>query len=324
MNIRDLRYVVAVADEGHFGRAAISCNVSQPALSGQIRKLEGFLGVTLFERTNRTVQITPIGHQIVSQARQLITLSDEIVAAAQSAKSPLSGKFKLGMIPTIGPYLSPLILSTIRRELPDLSLTLIEDLTVNLESRVVSGELDGAIIATERVESNVIEIPLYEEPFWIVIPGKHRLAKQDTVSIDEISHGELLLLSDGHCLRDQVLDVCHVNTGADNTNTMETSMETLLSLVASGEGVTLAPALIMSSSDRKDRNVVMRRETSATAGRDVRLISRASFPRTELLSRLASIVRENVPKSKVTVLDSAVPLTMHSTKTLESENCPPI
>ncbi|MBT4890620.1 MAG: LysR family transcriptional regulator [Rhodospirillales bacterium] len=303
MNIRDLRYVIAVADEKHFGRAALACNVSQPALSGQIRKLEGFLGVVLFERTNKSVQITPIGEQIIAQARQLVIQSDEIVATAQSAQSPFEGPFRLGMIATIGPYLSPLILPTIRQELPDVLLTLIEGMTINLEKQVVDGKLDGAIIATEPNDPHLSKICLYEEPFRVALSKAHPLAYQKTVSIGELSHEELLLLSDGHCLRDQVLDVCQFSTGATNSNTMETSMETLLSLVASGNGVTLAPALTASSVSWLGDQVVMREEPSGIAKRKVRLVSRASYPRLALLNRVASIIRANVPVALVNVLE---------------------
>ena len=202
MNVRDLQYVIAVAEERHFGRAANKCHVSQPALSGQIRKLEDYLGVALFERTNRTVHVTPVGERIVAQARRLITLWDEIVATAQTTKDPLSGQFRLGMISTIGPYLSPLILSTIRQEMPDLSLTLIEGLTTDLENRVANWELDGAILATEPAVSHLQDIILYDEPFWIALPNGHPLAEQETIELGELAHEELLLLADGHCLRD--------------------------------------------------------------------------------------------------------------------------
>ncbi len=303
MNIRDLQYAVAVADKRHFGKAADKCHVSQPALSGQIRKLEDALGVILFERTNRTVRVTPIGEQIVAQARQLINLSDEIIATAHAARSPYSGQFHLGMISTIGPYLSPLILSAIRQELPDLSLTLIESLTTDLEKRVANGELDGAILATAPVDPYLTTIDLYEEPFWVVVPNTHPLAQQETISLDEISHEELLLLADGHCLRDQVLGVCHATTGVANANTRETSMETLLSLVAAGDGVTLAPALTLLGGSRGGGRAVIRREASGTAGRDVRLVSRASFPQKELVNRLASIIRANVPEAAVNILE---------------------
>ncbi len=302
MNIRDLEYVVAVADEKHFGRAAEICNVSQPALSGQIRKLEDYLGVALFERTNRSVQVTPVGEKIAAQARQLITLSHEIIATAQSARDPLSGEFRLGMIATIGPYLSPLILSAIRNELPNLSLTLTEGFTSDLEDALLNGDLDGAILATAPGDSNLQEIILYDEPFWIALPEKHALARRKTVDLDDLPAEELLLLTDGHCLRDQVLDVCHTATGATNANTRETSLETLLALVAAGDGVTLVPALSRPRDGWARGAIVTRREASGAAGRIVRLVYRSTFPRTELLARLAAIVRAAVPEKDVGVI----------------------
>jgi LysR family hydrogen peroxide-inducible transcriptional activator len=282
MNIRDLKYVVAVAEERHFGRAADKCHVSQPALSGQIRKLEDSLGVALFERTNRTVRVTPVGERIVAQARRLITLSDEIVASAQAARDPLAGPFRLGMISTIGPYLSPLILSAIRREMPDLSLTLVEGLTIELERRVANGELDGAVLATVPVDPHLTDISLYDEPFWIALSHEHPLAGQETIGLAELAHEELLLLADGHCLRDQVLDACHAATGAAKANTRETSLETLLALVAAGDAA------------------------SGSAGRTVRLVCRASFPRPELVARLASIIRVNLPEGTVDPMQSGL------------------
>lgn len=303
MNIRDLQYVVAVAEERHFGRAATKCHVSQPALSGQIRKLEDTLGVALFERTNRSVQVTPIGEQIVVQARRLLTLSDEIVATAQTARDPFSGQFRLGMIATIGPYLSPLILSTIRREMPNLTLTLMEGLTTDLETRVANGELDGAILATAPEDSHLQDIALYDEPFWIALSKEHSLAGRETIDLGELAHEELLLLADGHCLRDQVLDLCHATKGTANANTRETSLGTLLALVAAGDGVTLVPALTRPADDRGRGAIVMRREASGTAGRIIRLVYRASFPRSELVLRLAAIIRANVPEAEVRILN---------------------
>lgn len=303
MNIRDLQYIVAVAEERHFGRAAKKGHVSQPALSGQIRKLEDHLGVALFERTNRTVRVTPIGEQIVAQARQLVALSDDIVATAQTAKDPFSGQFRLGMISTIGPYLSPLILSTIRQELPDLSLTLIEGLTSDLEDRVADGELDGAILATAPRDSHLKDIGLYDEPFWVALPNGHPLAGQKTIDLEELAHEKLLLLADGHCLRDQMLEACRATTGTANTNTRETSLETLLALVAAGDGITLVPALTRQRVAPVQNSITLRREASETAGRIVRLVCRASFPRSELVIRLASIIRTNVPETLVRILN---------------------
>jgi len=259
--------------------------------------------VDLFERTKRKVRVTPIGEQIVAQARQLVKLSDEIVAAAQSAKDPLSGQFRLGMIPTIGPYLSPLILSAIRQEMPDLSLTLIEGLTTDLESRMATGDLDGAIFATIPGDSHLKEIALYDEPFWIALSSEHPLAGQETIDLGELAHEELLLLSDGHCLRDQVLEVCHAAAETANANTRETSLETLLALVAIGDGVTLVPALTKPINNRGPGTIVTRREASDTAGRIVRLVYRASFPRSTLVNRLAAIIRTNVPETMVKILN---------------------
>jgi len=303
MNIRDLQYVVAVADEGHFGRAAVKCHISQPALSGQILKLEEYLGVTLFERTNRSVQITQIGEQIVEQARRLLVLSNEIVASARAAKDPFSGHFRLGMISTIGPYLSPLILPAIRKEMPDLSLTLVEGFTTDLEKRVADGGLDGAILATVPGSRYFKDISLYFEPFRIALPRGHRFSKKKSIDVSELAHDELLLLADGHCLRDQMLDVCHASTASTNVNTRETSLETLLALVASGDGVTLVPALVRPEGGDHDCAVVMRREATQSTGRTVRLICRETFPQSELLSRLASIVRNSVSKTDVKILN---------------------
>ncbi len=303
MNIRDLRYVVAVAEERHFGRAASKCHVSQPALSGQIRKLEDLLEVTLFERTNRTVRVTPVGEQIVAQARQLITLSEEIIATAKVASDPYSGQFRLGMASTIGPYLTPLILSTIRQEMPDLSLMLMEGLTVDLETRIANGDLDGAILATVPVEPHLKDVVLYDEPFWIAVSDEHLLATRETIDIGELAHDELLLLAEGHCLRDQVLDVCHAMTGPANTNTRETSLETLLALVAAGDGVTLVPALARPRDNNVHSGLVMRREASGSTGRIVRLVCRGSYPNSDLVTRLASRIRPCLPRTMGTALN---------------------
>ncbi len=299
MNIRDLQYVIAVADEEHFGRAAERCHVSQPALSGQIQKLEDFLGVKLFERTNRSVKTTAVGEKIVAQAQQLIMTADEIVLTAQAARDPLSGSFRLGMIATIAPSLSPLILANLRQELPNLSLTLVEGFTADLEKALADGELDGAILATVPDDPRHTETLLYDEPFWIALPKSHGLAKKKSVDVCDVPHEELLLLADGHCLRSQVLDVCSANTGATNANTRETSLSTLLALVVAGDGITLVPAL---SKPTAMPDIVTLREASGTARRAVRLVTRTSFPRTALVGRLAQIIRQSVPQKLVRVL----------------------
>ncbi|MEH6527535.1 MAG: LysR substrate-binding domain-containing protein [Sneathiella sp.] len=297
MNIRDMKYLVAVADEMHFGRAALKCHVSQPALSGQIRKLEDHLGVVLFERTNRKVQITDIGEQIVDQARKLVTISEEIVTTAQLARDPLSGPFRLGMIATIGPYLSPLILTAIRKQLPKVQLSLIEGMTHELERRLVQGQLDAIVLATIPREAQLQELILYQEPFWVALPGIHPLANRDAIDLTELHSAELLLLADGHCFRDQMIEACNAAAGTAGANTRETSLETLLALVAAGDGVTLLPELAIPGNSANNPAMVIRPEVTGKVGRTVRLVSRASFPRKSILQQIAQIIQAHIPKT---------------------------
>ena len=207
------------------------------------------------------------------------------------------------MITTIAPYLSPLILSSIRQQLPKISLTLVEGLTTDLEKAVAEGELDGAITATTPIPTQLNDNPLYDEPFWIALPKFHTLASRKSIDLSEIDPKELLLLADGHCLRDQILNICQTNEGATHTNTRQTSLGTLLALVEAGDGVTLVPALTKPTAVNARGTIVICPERSGTAGRRVRLISRASFPRTELLSHLASTIRTNLPEDLVKIVD---------------------
>ncbi|MDQ7080022.1 MAG: LysR substrate-binding domain-containing protein [Paracoccaceae bacterium] len=298
MNIRDLEYVIAVADTGHFGRAAELCNVSQPALSVQIRKLEQRLGVTLFERTNRSVKITPIGAQIVARARELVAKGDEIIALARAARDPLSGPFRLGMIATIGPYLAPLILRAVHEAMPDLKLSLVEGMTHDLETALAAGGLDAVIQATTPALPRLAQRPLYDEAFLVALPESHPLAKGPAVSLQDIEENRLLLLADGHCLRDQVLGACSAESA--QANTRETSLETLLALVAAGDGITLVPALVRK---RAPAGIALLPEASGLAGRRVELVARQSFPQPEVLNILSGIIRDAVRSEGVSVVD---------------------
>ncbi len=285
MNIRDLKYVVALKDHLHFGRAAEACHVSQPALSGQIAKLEARLGVALFERSKKTVRITPIGEKIAARAEALLLIADEIETTARAATDPLSGPFRLGMIATIGPYLAPRILSEVHRLLPALTLTLVEGMTHDLEAQLEAGQLDAVVQATLPRSPTLAHQPLYEEPFLVALPQGHALAKQARIRLSEIDDTELLLLSDGHCLRDQVLGACGAN--AATVNTRETSLETLLALVAAGDGVTLLPAMAARQGPLELRPVA-----GTGAARQVCLVHRQSFPRPEVIGALAEILRK--------------------------------
>jgi len=296
MNIRDLQYAVAVSEFSHFGRAAEACHISQPALSGQIRKLEEHLGVPLFERTNRAVRVTPVGELIIAEARDLLARVEHIEETAKAHLDPLTGTLCLGIIPTIGPYLTPTLLPSIFDGLPDLKLQLHEDLTNVLEQSLLEGRIDAAIVATPPTDPRLTEILLYDEPFWIALPNKHPLAVEDDIDISEIRPEELLLLSDGHCLRDQVLSFCEINEGkSGQVNTQQTSLSTILALVGAGMGVTLVPAISLTGSWVTDFGIAMRREKTGKPMRSVRLIFRASYPRRTLIEKMADIICAILP-----------------------------
>lgn len=299
MNTRDLEYLVAVAEELHFGHAAERCHASQPALSGQLRKLEDRLGVKIFERSKRHVRLTAIGNQIVERARAVLQQVDEMEEIASAHRDPLVGTCALGMPLTIGPFLTPRLLPAMKHYLPDIRLDLVEDFTDHLEKRLAEGELDIAILATSPTRTILSEIILYDEPFWVAMPNDHPLAQGDTVDLEQIEPSELLLLSDGHCLRDQVYEACNLGRFRSSDDrgprTQKTSLSTILSLVGSGDGITLVPAMSLSDAWVADAGIAVRREQSGTAGRTVRLTYRKGYPRMALVEKMADIIAGIVP-----------------------------
>lgn len=301
MNTRDLEYLVAVAEELHFGRAAERCHASQPALSGQLRKLEDHLGVRVFERTKRYVRLTEIGGQIVERAREILRQVDEMEKTASANRDPFAGSCIIGMPMTIGPYLTPLLLPAMKHYVPDLDLELVEDFTDHLEEQLVEGDLDVAILATSPTHPTLSEIVLYDEPFWVAMPNNHPLAQEDAVDVKRIDPNELLLLADGHCLRDQVSEVCNLKRthvpGDHGPRTQKTSLSTILSLVGSGNGITLVPAMSLSDAWVTDAGISFRGEKSGTAGRTVRLTYRKGYYRMALVEKLADIVAGIVPNT---------------------------
>ena len=296
MNLRDLKYIVSVAELGHFGRAAELCYVSQPALSAQIAKLENELNVTLFERSRRSVQVTPEGEQIIAYAKSILSLAEEIKACAQAAANPYSGKLRLGMIPTIGPYLTPSLLPAMKRSLPQLELDIVESKTIELEKSLLEGHIDAAILATKVEHSHLAEIFLYDEPFWVALPHQHPLALLETIDVNSISTEEFLLLEDGHCFRDQVISFCETALQANpNFKTQQTSLTTILSLVGSGSGVTLVPAMSLAGTWVTDAGIATRKEATGSAVRSVSLAYRKTYPRHRLLDRFADIICAGLP-----------------------------
>lgn len=249
MNLRDLSYLVALIKHRHFSKAAKACFVSQPALSMQIRKLEEHLGVPLLERNNRQVMITPIGEQIGTHAMQVLKLVDEIEEMAQHANDPSQGKLTLGVIPTAAPYLLPHIIPAIKNAFPNLTLFLIEEQTAKLNDKLLNGQLDAAILALPANLDGVTSANLYDEPFLFAAPKSHKLAKLSYIQHSQLSDETILLLEEGHCLRDQALSFCQ-KVKADDVAAFEaTSLETLRYMVTSGIGVTLMPALAAQQKD---------------------------------------------------------------------------
>ena len=243
MNLRDLKYLVALADHRHFGRAAAACFVSQPTLSTQIRKLEEELGVTLVERAPRKIMLTPTGLQVVERARRIVDDVEHMKAMAFRHQDPEAGVVRLGVFPTLGPYLLPHVVPSIRRRFPHLELLLIEEKSDQLLARLRDGRLDAAILALPVHDEQMHTELLFEEPFVFAVPDTHPLASRRTVTLDALADQRLLLLEDGHCLRDQALDVCHLAGASETSGFQGTSLETLRQMVAANVGVTLLPML---------------------------------------------------------------------------------
>ncbi len=300
MNLRDLKYLVAVAETRHFGQAAQRCFVSQPTLSGQIKKLENELGVVLFERTRRSVQITDAGQAILVHARLLLEQADAIQQLAQSYQDPLAGPLRVGAIPTISPYLMPLILQPLQREFPQMRLVLIEEKTDELISRLLNHQIDAALLATEHPDTDLAFVPLFEEPFWLAFPRDHDFYTRERITLEDLNETQLLLLSEGHCLAQQVMDVCHLSERAsqgDMANLRAASLETLLQLVGAGYGSTLVPALAMRGSWSTGSGIATHPLDLPNAWRRVALYYRDSFPRIEALRVLAETIQTNLPNT---------------------------
>jgi LysR family hydrogen peroxide-inducible transcriptional activator len=294
MNLRDLQYVVAVADHGHFGRAAAACNISQPTLSGQILKLEAELGVRIFEREGRAVAVAARAEPIVEHARRALAAVAEVAAAARGARDPLAGPLRIGVIPTVGPYLLPYALPALIRDLPQAPIAIVEDLTARLLPLVLERKIDAAVIATDPGDRKLETLPLYEEPFLLVAAPDHPLSARDRIAPDDIDPEALLLLADGHCLRDQAIALCGRGAGgrAAGSDISATSLETLFHLAAAGYGVTLAPRLaIESRGGAAIAGLAARPFVDRAMKRKVALAYRRDSSRRAALARFAASVR---------------------------------
>jgi LysR family transcriptional regulator, hydrogen peroxide-inducible genes activator len=296
MTLTELRYVVAVAREKHFGRAAEACSVSQPTLSVSIKKLEEELDLRIFERGANEVSVTPLGEEIVRQAQAVIEAAAEIKETAKRRKDPLSGPLRLGVIYTIGPYLLPDLVKQAIERVPQMPLMLQEHFTVKLLELLRTGELDCAIMAEPFPDTGLAIAPLYDEPFVVALPKTHPLAKRKSISAEELKQEKMLLLGTGHCFRDHVLEVCpeyaQFSAAGDTEGMRKTfegsSLETIKYMVASGMGVTIVPQLSVPAD--KQLHIVYVPFTRPAPTRRVVLAWRRSFTRYEAIAALRNAI----------------------------------
>ncbi len=295
MTLQELKYLVALADHGHFGRAAEACFITQSTLSTQIKKLEDFLGVTLFDRSLKRVTPTPIGREILQAARNIVEESDRIRELARHAQDPMTRTLHLGVIPTLGPYYLPHALTLVHKKHPGLRLLLREEMTPQILEHLIDGKLDAGLLALPVNDDTLRVEPLFHEPFFAALPAGHALARQDVLKVSDIMKEKLLLLDEGHCLRDQALDVC--GTGSRGREEVRaTSLETLRQMVAMGLGLTLLPALAVDAGARQTKKAVeIRPFKSPPPGRTIGLVWRKRAPFPETFERLAATLKATLP-----------------------------
>jgi LysR family transcriptional regulator, hydrogen peroxide-inducible genes activator len=301
MTLTELRYLVAVARERHFGKAAEACFVSQPTLSVAIKKLEDELGVTVFERGKIEIGITPIGERIIGQAQRVLEETATITHIAQQGKDQLIGPLQLGAIYTIGPYLLPHIIPIVHETAPSMPLIIEESYTSRLSERLKHGDLDVIAISLPFDEPGIVTLPVYDEPFFIVAPADHRWRNRDAIDIKELASETLLLLGPGHCFRDQVLSACPacnhtaVTEGSIQKTVQGGSLETIRHMVATGMGVTVLPCAAAAPDHYAQQLLTIRPFTSPAPKRRVALAWRTSFPRPNAIE----VIKQAIIASKL-------------------------
>jgi LysR family hydrogen peroxide-inducible transcriptional activator len=294
LSLRDLEYAVAVARERHFGRAAESCGVSQAALSEQVRKLESILGVVLFERTKRHVEPTARGVALIVQAQLLLADATRLLESAQRSAEPLTGELRLGVIATLGPYYLPTLLHKGRVRFPRLVLHLTEGRTAELLDRLRRSELDAVLLAMPVAGDGLTVAPLFFEPFRLACPLDHPLATRQTVHLRDLARGKLLLMEEGHCMRDQAIELCKVRR-LDRHTRVASSLEMLRHMIAAGEGYSVFPTL--AAQDHADMGGLIRFRdlADAEAGRRIGLVWRATETRADDLLAVAAFMAQTLP-----------------------------
>ncbi len=294
LSLRDLEYAVAVARERHFGRAAEACGVSQAALSEQVRKLESILGVPLFERTKRKVEPTVRGAAILIHAEALLGDARRLLEDARRSSEPLSGELRLGVIATLGPYYMPSVIALGRRRFPRLALRLREATTSELLVALRNGELDAILVAPPVPMDGLVGVPLFFEPFRLACPSDHAFAQSRPVRVCDLERGPLLLMEDGHCLRDQTLALCDQRR-LPNQSRYASSLEMLRHMIAAGEGIAILPLLAAAEHTTMHGMIAYRELDDAGAGRTIALVWRATETRSNDLRAIAAFMRGQLP-----------------------------
>jgi LysR family hydrogen peroxide-inducible transcriptional activator len=290
IKLKDLRYLIAVADTGHFGKAAERCFISQPTLSAQLKKLEEYLGVPLVERQPRHAILTPAGKDIVARARLIVEASDEVVEIARTHRDPLAGRLRVAFLPTIGPYLLPGVAPKLHKALPRLELMLYEYQTGPMLEKLRAGEIDMGVLALPVELDGLAARNLYDEAFVVAAPANDPLATKKQIKVDDLAGVTLLLLEDGHCLRDQALDVCSRIDVREKQDFRATSIETLRQMVAAGAGATLLPELATRGGYATPRGLVVRPFAKPAPTRRIGAIWRKSTPRSVAIDAVAKVI----------------------------------
>lgn len=308
MNLRDLTYLVSLAEHRHFGRAAEASFVSQPTLSTQIRKLEDELGVALVERTPRKVLLTETGREIARRASGVLAEVDEIRAIAQRTRDPEAGRLRLGIFPTLGPYLLPHLVPLVRKRFPRLELLLIEEKTEQVIRLLREGALDVGVLALPLHEESLHAEFLFEEPFVLAVPDRHPLAQRKArLKLADLEDESLLLLEDGHCLRDQALELCQLAGAGEKVGFRATSLETLRQMVAANVGITLLPTLAIKPPIARTENVRLLEFSGHAPSRRIALVWRKSSSLGPFLLRFAEVIRGLPPSLLRPELAAAAP-----------------
>ncbi|GHB00849.1 hydrogen peroxide-inducible genes activator [Modicisalibacter luteus] len=295
MTLTELRYIVTLAQERHFGRAAERCFVSQPTLSVAVKKLEEELGVALFERSKSTVQVTPLGEKVVEQAQRVLEQASVIRELANEGKDQLSSPLRIGAIYTIGPYLFPHLIPELAQSAPRMPLYIEENFTAELRRKLRSGELDAIIVALPFTEADVVTRQLYEEPFEVLMPSDHPWTAKTTIDKDDLLDERLLLLGEGHCFRDQILEACpainaHLNSPTNTLTAEGGSLETIRHMVASKLGITVLPHSAIGTGHYESGMLESRPFTPEAPSRAVAIAWRASYPRPKAIDALISAI----------------------------------